>query len=142
MSLISSVSSNFTMDSATMAVAGGLLLGVVSMGKLYMNGNILGISGIVGGIFRPNNPQDPDQSWRWWFAAGFPIAGAALRLLAPEAVGERMMDAADASGVAKLVASGLLVGFGTAMSNGCTSGHGRQISYAGNNHELLHIHIY
>lgn len=92
---------------------GGLLIGLASLLLLVATGRIAGISGIVGGALR-----GPDRGWRVSFVAGLLLAGGiGFQLL--QDVELRMQ----ASG-AWLVAAGLLVGLGTRIGSGCTSGHG------------------
>src|SRR5687767_14084061 len=97
------------------SLAGGLLLGLASAFFILVNGRILGISGIVGGLLQP---APGDAGWRVSFLLGLmsaPLAYAAVATpLAPR------IDA----GWAMLVAAGLLVGIGTRYGSGCTSGHG------------------
>jgi uncharacterized membrane protein YedE/YeeE len=103
---------NFTPWSS---LAGGILLGVASALFVLMNGRILGISGIVGGLLKPGAK---DRSWRLSFVLGMLAAPAVWSLFAaPAAV------RVDASWLLVVVA-GLLVGVGTRYGAGCTSGHG------------------
>jgi hypothetical protein len=98
------------------ATLGGLLLGVASSLLFLANGRILGISGIVGEI---PLAAAGDRSWRLVFLAGLLTGGLALLLVHPQAlalVSEQTVPVA--------VASGALVGVGTRLGNGCTSGHG------------------
>jgi uncharacterized membrane protein YedE/YeeE len=97
------------------SLGGGILLGLASAAFILVNGRILGISGIVGGLFRP---RSGDVSWRLSFVLGMlvaPLLYATLVGLPPVRI--------DADG-ATLLAAGLLVGFGTRYGSGCTSGHG------------------
>ena len=75
-----------------------------------------GISGIVGGLLRP---QRGEVGWRTAFLAGLLVGGAALATWWPEALGTP-----EPQPTAKFVLAGLLVGAGTRLGNGCTSGHG------------------
>ena len=97
------------------ALAGGLLIGAAATMLLLLNGRIAGISGIVGGLFRP---KAGDLTWRLAFVIGLlaaPLAyGVFATLPAPR------IDA----GTGVLVGAGLLVGLGTRYGSGCTSGHG------------------
>ncbi|QJE72826.1 YeeE/YedE family protein [Aerophototrophica crusticola] len=96
-------------------LAGGVLVGAAATWLLLATGRIAGISGILAGLL---TPVSGDVSWRVAFLAGLvlaPLAHAAI--LAPPEV------AVSASPVL-LVAAGLLVGFGTRLGSGCTSGHG------------------
>ena len=86
------------------ALAGGILLGIASAAFILLNGRVLGISGIVGGLLAPRRA---DIGWRLSFLLGL--------LLAPTAL---------TAGTLPLIAAGLLVGFGTRYGSGCTSGHG------------------
>jgi uncharacterized membrane protein YedE/YeeE len=95
---------------------GGILIGLAAIGLLYANGRIAGISGIVAGVLRPR--QD-NTLWRVMFIAGM-LAGAQLIVwLHPDAMAIRI----DVSNAAVLL-GGFLVGIGTRIGNGCTSGHG------------------
>jgi uncharacterized membrane protein YedE/YeeE len=97
------------------SLAGGILIGLASALLLILNGRIAGISGIVGGLFRP---QRGDISWRAAFVAGLvisPLVFALVSRLPPVQI--------DAS-YSTLIIAGLLVGVGTRYGSGCTSGHG------------------
>ncbi|MBW8758150.1 MAG: YeeE/YedE family protein [Burkholderiales bacterium] len=98
-----------------LSLAGGLLIGVAAAMLILFNGRIAGISGIVGGLLRPARG---DVDWRLAFVVGLLAAPLAWRAFA----------AAPALHVAAstpvLVAAGLLVGLGTRLGSGCTSGHG------------------
>src|SRR4249920_2086605 len=95
------------------ALAGGALIGLASVWLLAANGRIAGVSGILHGLFSP-----PDTKWRALFLSGLLLAG-----LAWQAAG---MPAPLRTGfpLGWVAAAGLLVGFGTRMGGGCTSGHG------------------
>ena len=95
---------------------GGVLIGVAALLLLLANGRIAGISGIVAGLLEPSFS---DAAWRLMFIAGLWIGAIALILArgAPFAV------ALQAS-MPVMVVAGFLVGFGTRMGGGCTSGHG------------------
>ena len=105
---------NFTPISALL---GGVLIGLASVWLLAANGRIAGISGIVHGIFAP--PQGPrDAQWQAWFVSGLLVAGLAWQASgAPVPLREGFP-------LGWAAAAGLLVGFGTRMGAGCTSGHG------------------
>lgn len=98
------------------ALAGGLLIGLSAWLLLVANGRIAGISGILGGLLPP---RAGDWPWRAVFLVGL-VAGAAahLHLMAPE------QTITVTGNWPLLVAGGLLVGFGTRLGGGCTSGHG------------------
>jgi uncharacterized protein len=97
------------------SLAGGILLGIATSMFLLLNGRVLGISGIASGLLRP---ERGDALWRVLFLAGLLAApfvlGAIYPLPAPR------FD----TGWATLVVAGLLVGWGTRLGSGCTSGHG------------------
>ncbi|MBC7416393.1 MAG: YeeE/YedE family protein [Herminiimonas sp.] len=95
--------------------AGGLLIGLAAALLLLFNGRIAGISGILGGLLRP---VKNDVSWRVAFLAGLIVAPIIYAVVAPVPAVQ-----IDASTVILLVA-GLLVGIGTRIGSGCTSGHG------------------
>ena len=100
------------------SLAGGVLLGVASALFILANGRILGISGILGGLLRP---KPGDAGWRIAFLLGMLAAPVTLKWLAP--AGFLSAPRIDAS-VAAVVVAGLLVGYGTRLGSGCTSGHG------------------
>jgi uncharacterized membrane protein YedE/YeeE len=95
---------------------GGLLIGLAVALMLLLNGSLAGISGIVGGLV---TPKAGDTGWRAAFLVGLPLGALAHILVAG---GHAPVDVL-ASPPAILV-GGLLVGFGTRMGSGCTSGHG------------------
>ncbi len=97
------------------ALAGGILLGLASAAFILVNGRVLGISGILGGLLRP---RAGDAGWRLAFVAGLLAAPAVWSLFATPVV-PRIE-----AGPALLVVAGLLVGWGTRYGSGCTSGHG------------------
>ena len=98
------------------ALAGGVLIGLSATLLLWLNGRIAGISGIVSGVVFPTAGE---VSWRIAFLLGLVIAAGLYMAFVPGAPLPRT----DFSRIG-LIAAGLLVGFGTRMGNGCTSGHG------------------
>lgn len=98
-----------------LSLAGGLLIGLAVAMLLLFDGRIAGISGIVGGLLRPARG---DVGWRTAFVAGLVVAPLAWRFFAAL---PRLHVAATTP---LLVVAGLLVGFGTRVGSGCTSGHG------------------
>ena len=98
------------------ALAGGAMIGFAAVLLLAFNGRIAGISGILDGIFSAY-PAD-EKRWRMVFIGGLIIGGFLVFLLRGGALVEIR-----AQGI-RLVVAGLLVGFGTRMGSGCTSGHG------------------
>ena len=97
-------------------LAGGALIGLASALLLLADGKIAGISGILGRSLFPNTG---DLGWRLAFLVMLPVGA----WLATRATGDAMGFAITGS-PALLVAGGLLVGVGTQVGNGCTSGHG------------------
>jgi uncharacterized membrane protein YedE/YeeE len=102
------------------ALAGGVLLGVASAMFILLNGRILGISGILGGLLPPRRG---DSGWRISFLLGTMAAPLAMSWLLPGASSLLPAPRIDAS-VVLVVVAGLLVGIGTRYASGCTSGHG------------------
>jgi uncharacterized membrane protein YedE/YeeE len=96
--------------------AGGLLIGLSTALLMWLNGRIAGISGIVGGLLARKRSE---VGWRAMFAAGLLLGAVAYVLATGEAFPVRV----EAS-LPVMVAAGLLVGFGTRLGSGCTSGHG------------------
>ena len=95
---------------------GGMLLGVSATLLLLLNGKVAGISGILGGLL---TPKAQDTAWRWLFIIGLVVGGVfGVRLLAAE------VPLQYSSSTGMLIIAGLLVGLGTRLGNGCTSGHG------------------
>jgi uncharacterized membrane protein YedE/YeeE len=97
------------------ALAGGLVLGLAAGLFILVNGRILGISGIVGGLLRP---KTGDVAWRLAFVSGMVAAPLMYR-----AVWGDWAAQIDADWLA-IVLAGLMVGVGTRYASGCTSGHG------------------
>ena len=99
------------------ALAGGGLIGAAAVLLMALEGRIAGISGIVGGLLPPTPASD--KGWRIAFMVGL-IAGPVLVALALgiPAVGAPMV------GIGGALLAGALVGLGTGLGSGCTSGHG------------------
>ena len=97
------------------ALAGGILLGLASALFVLLNGRILGISGIVGGLLRP---RAGDMGWRLAFLLGMLVAPGLYWLVVGPT--QPRIDA----NWGMVVIAGLLVGVGTRYGSGCTSGHG------------------
>jgi uncharacterized membrane protein YedE/YeeE len=103
------------MITVTSAIIGGLLIGLAATLLLWSIGRIAGISGIFYGV--ATAPRG-DRVWRIAFLAGMMIVGAIVMQFAPS-------PARIQTGAAPLLlTAGFLVGFGTRMGGGCTSGHG------------------
>lgn len=97
------------------ALVGGLLLGGAAFLLMGTIGRIAGVSGIVSGLWKPS----PPRGWQAAFLLGLVLAGGA-----GFALFRSRFDAGDSAGVPVTIAAGLLVGFGSRLGNGCTSGHG------------------
>jgi len=95
---------------------GGGLIGIAASLLLFLNGRIAGVSGILGGIFGTSGGAE--RFWRAAFVGGL-IGGAAIYSLATGGLTMELR----ANNLTLLMA-GLLVGFGTRLGSGCTSGHG------------------
>ena len=102
---------NFTPVSG---LIGGMLIGASAALFLMLNGRIAGISGILGGALEQGSAEG---AWRYAFLAGLAAAPAAWAAFVPVTV------EIEAS-APLLIAAGILVGFGTRLGSGCTSGHG------------------
>ena len=100
-----------------LSLGGGLLLGLASAIFILINGRILGISGILGGLLVP---RMGDIGWRISFLLGMAAAPWVGSVLLGSLVASPRIEA----GYVAIAAAGLLVGFGTRLGSGCTSGHG------------------
>jgi uncharacterized membrane protein YedE/YeeE len=100
------------------SLAGGVILGVASAIFILVNGRILGISGILGGLL---SPKSGDTSWRVVFLLGMLAAPTVFHAVVPaQYITAPRIDATEWM----VIAAGLLVGIGTRYASGCTSGHG------------------
>lgn len=98
------------------ALIGGALIGLAASLFLLTHGKVAGISGLYAGLLRRGTS---DRSTPLAFIAGLLLAGAAMRTLFPG-----LFEASYGGSLTVALAAGLLVGFGTQLGNGCTSGHG------------------
>jgi len=99
-----------------MQIIGGMIIGVSATIMLLFNGRVTGISGITAGILRP---VQGDTGWRFLFILGLFLGGIGLKLFFPSA-----FTFISSANIYDYAFAGFLVGFGTLMGNGCTSGHG------------------
>lgn len=98
------------------ALLGGALIGIAVSIMLVFNGRVTGISGIISGILRP---QMNDLFWRIYFILGLLFGGLLLHFFYPITFVQQ-----SSAYWYDYILSGFLVGFGTLLGNGCTSGHG------------------
>jgi uncharacterized membrane protein YedE/YeeE len=98
------------------ALAGGVLIGVASLFAAALSGKVPGISGVFGRLLVP---KTPDKAWRVIFLLGL-IGGAALSFLSWESAALFR----PTRPLAVMALAGSLVGLGTRLGKGCTSGHG------------------
>ncbi len=106
-------------DIVLLPLLGGVLIGLAASGFLLLNGRIAGISGIIGGALTTNTRGN---GWRFSFVGGLLLGGVLLWLLMPSVYPS--VPSAQHQSVGLLIVAGLLVGFGTRLGSGCTSGHG------------------
>lgn len=94
---------------------GGILIGISATILLAFNGRIAGISGMINGVLE----FKPSETWRVWFLGGMLLGGIIYEYLLPLPETPRYPVT-----IIPMILGGFLVGFGTRMGNGCTSGHG------------------
>lgn len=97
------------------AVIGGMIIGLAAGLLWLLNGRILGVSGIIGGIFSFSRT---DTLWRFLFLVGLLLGGAIMYRVQPKSF--EMLPISTPT----VLLAGFFVGFGTRLGNGCTSGHG------------------
>ncbi|XXK22571.1 YeeE/YedE family protein [Arenicellales bacterium nBUS_48] len=95
---------------------GGFLLGLAALSLLFFNGRVAGVSGILGGFL---SFRKRDTLWRFAFLAGLVAGGFLLLATFPETLNLNLKSSPPA-----VMLAGLLVGIGSRMGSGCTSGHG------------------
>lgn len=98
------------------AMVGGALIGLAAVLLMRLTGRIAGVSNIFGGLLARGGG---DRSWRLAFVAGLVAAPLISGLVGYPLPSPQMPDS-----WALIVMAGLLVGFGTRLGGGCTSGHG------------------
>ena len=100
-----------------LALLGGVVLGLGAATLHVLIGRVAGISGIAGRVLS-SDPSERD--WRSVFLIGLVFGGALMLVIAPA----QFSTATSSPSALRLILAGLLVGFGTRLSCGCTSGHG------------------
>ena len=95
---------------------GGFLLGLAALSLLFFNGRVAGVSGILGGFL---SFKKRDTLWRFTFLAGLVAGGVLLLATVPATLNFTLTSSPSA-----VMLAGLLVGIGSRMGSGCTSGHG------------------
>ncbi|MDC4964313.1 YeeE/YedE family protein [Acinetobacter baumannii] len=103
------------MSSIVYTFVGGLLLGIATVGYLYINGRIAGISGLLAQFISPS--RDIFKSSAFWFITGLVITPFIYGYFYQPEIEIKANSFV-------LILAGLLVGFGTRLGSGCTSGHG------------------
>ncbi|MEK2687704.1 YeeE/YedE family protein [Bdellovibrio sp. GT3] len=103
-------------ESIVMALVGGVIIGVATSLLLVLNGRVAGVSSILNGLLE-RSPYESE--WKWFFVFGMFFAGMVMNQFHPEYFS---VDVNRSS--LMIMIAGLLVGFGTLMGSGCTSGHG------------------
>lgn len=98
------------------ALLGGVIIGISVSLMLLWNGRVTGISGIINGTL---SPVKGDTGWRVLFVVGLFLGGLTLKVLNPNIFSGGLQTETWTT-----VVAGLLVGFGTILGSGCTSGHG------------------
>jgi uncharacterized membrane protein YedE/YeeE len=94
---------------------GGVLIGLAASAMLVLNGKVAGISGIFGGALWP---RAKELLWRLLFLSGLLAGGVLAAVVHPESMSPSPRP------MIVVAVAGLLVGIGTSLGNGCTSGHG------------------
>jgi uncharacterized membrane protein YedE/YeeE len=97
------------------ALIGGVLIGLAASLVLFTHGRRAGISGLWAGLF---HPKAHDRTFRVYFFAGLMVVGLGSLLFAPQLLGQAQ------GSLGRMLGAGVLVGYGTQLGGGCTSGHG------------------
>lgn len=104
-------------DAWLRAAGGGLLIGLAAGAMIIFNGRIAGISGVLGCLLF--NPVPGDRRWRSMFIGGLILGATMLTALVSTLPPAKLQ-----TGWLGMAVAGLIVGYGTRMGSGCTSGHG------------------
>lgn len=99
------------------STVGGVLIGAAATLMLLLHGRVAGITGILAGVLDKRKPGD--VNWRTLFFAGLITGGLVMAFAMPQGFDIDIVRSPWA-----VIAAGLLVGFGTRLGSGCTSGHG------------------
>ena len=99
-----------------MPLTGGILIGIAASMMLLFNGKVAGVSGIFGGMLFQ---QGEERAWQLSFIAGLIAGGILLFIIHAE-----FFENSSGRGLLTATIAGLLVGIGTRVGGGCTSGHG------------------
>ena len=99
-----------------MPLIGGILIGFVASMLLLFSGKIVGVSGIFGGMLFQ---QGRERAWQLSFISGLIVGGILLYIM-----NEELFENSSGRGLLAVTVAGLLVGIGTRVGGGCTSGHG------------------
>lgn len=98
------------------SLIGGIMVGAAALLLMFMHGRIMGVSGIAGQLVR--DPSSKDTGWRLAFVIGLLVGPIIVQALSGP------IEAIFVADGLVLAAAGLIVGIGTAIGSGCTSGHG------------------
>ena len=105
------------MENVLAPLLGGMLIGIASSFILFVLGRITGISGILAGSFI--NISKDAEAWKYSFIVGLILGGLSMKIIQPD-----LFDYELIGSYPVIILAGLLVGFGTRLGSGCTSGHG------------------
>lgn len=105
------------LDSWTRAAVGGGMIGLAAALMIVFNGRIAGVSGVLGGLILDR--KGAETPWRAMFLGGTILGALIVGLVRPDLAAAGLQ-----TGWVGMIAAGLIVGFGTRMGSGCTSGHG------------------
>lgn len=96
-------------------LAGGALIGIAAAGLLVLKGKTAGVSGVLEGVVRG---EKGELGWKLAFVGGLLAGGLLMKVLRPASF------STPSGPIWLALVAGLLVGFGTRVGGGCTSGHG------------------
>ncbi len=105
------------MENIISPLIGGMLIGVASSFILFVLGRITGISGILAGSFLSFSKTA--EAWKYSFIIGLILSGITMKVISPDSFNYEFIGS-----IPVTIVAGLLVGFGTRLGSGCTSGHG------------------